>query len=240
MCDGQNRVMQDYMRDQNEDLQNVDMVAVISSFLYQFSKKKVINEENLQLLNQFLQTLIEFCIGNYHNRAVIFNENIISVINFVLQIDITKIKSSKNCVTTISNLDSGDCNQGKNKKTNYILLRNMALEMKASAVQLLDALLEEICMKTSNLSQLVAEGLDIHALHWSMLDFYTLKSDPDLVIIQADDNAERALFGTYRIFMHLVDRGVATLDSLGKLLIIACHGTSYFIPWPEQLGMQSG
>ena len=209
MCDGQFRVMQDYTREQSEDTHSVNIVAEMSTFLYHFSKKQEINEESLQLLNHLLQALIEFCTGNYKNREVIFYENIISAINYVLQIDITHIKAAE----AMNGADQEKC---IDVSMDYIYLRRMALEMKGSAMQLLESMLEDISIKTTKLSYQIAEGLDIHALHWSMLDFYILKSDPDLIRLQSEDNACRGLFDGYRIIMHLVDSGASSLESLSK------------------------
>ena len=201
MCDGQFRQMQNYLREQSEDNRSVNMVREIASFLYEFSKKHVYSMNTLQLFNQLVQALIEFCVGNCKNREVVFNASIVSVINYVLHIDISNLNEASN--------------EG-NTTIDYVLLRKMALEMKASIVQLLDALLEEISNDTSRLSHLVAEGLDVSALHWSMFDFYVLKSDPDLIRLESDDNAYRALFDCYKIIMRLVDSGFAPLESLGK------------------------
>ena len=217
MCDGQFREVQNYLREQSEDINSVNMVGEIASFLFTFSKKNVLSEQTLLLLNQLIQALNEFCIGNYKNREVTFNENIVSVINFVLQIDITKIKKAKQTLTVVTNFDEFPSSTSQSK-LDYPYLRQLALEMKASAVQLLDALLEEISNTTSKLTHQIFEGLDIHALHWSMLDFFVLKNDPDLVKLQSDDNAYRALFDSYRIIMHLVDSGVASLEKLSKNL----------------------
>ena len=224
MCDGQFRDMQNYLRDQSEAISSVNMVAEIASFLYNFSKKNVVSEVNLLLLNQLLQALNEFCIGNYKNREVVFNENIVSVINYVLQIDITKIKSAKRFGRNINEVVVGNVeefddfgSEEQQQKIDYVLLRRMALEMKSSAVQLLFSLLEEISKKTSKLTHQIAEGLDIQALHWSMLDFFVLKSDSDLIKLKAEDNAFRAMFGCYRIIMSLVDNKFASLESLSKL-----------------------
>jgi hypothetical protein len=151
---------------------------------------------------------------------VIFNQNIVSVINFVLQIDITKIKRQgrNQSATVVTNLLAIDdvAMSGGEAKIDYAQLRGKALAIKVAAVQLLDALLEEISNKTSRLSHQIAEGLDIHALHWSMIDFYALKSDPDMVKLKLEDSAYRALFDIYKIIMHLVDTGVAPLQSLSK------------------------
>ncbi len=226
MCDGQYKEMQNFLREQSEDIHSVNMVAEMATFLYEFSKKQVISIDILQLFNQLLQALKEFCIGNYKNREVIFNANVVSAINYVLQIDITKIRGSRRfgrnenttVVTSAAELDSIGTNQETNEqKIDFIQLRKLALEMKSSAVELLDALLEEISNTCSKLSQQIAEGLDITALHWSMLDFYILKGDHDLIRLEIDDNAYRALFGSYKIIMHLVDIGIAPLDVLSEL-----------------------
>ena len=223
MCDGQFRDMQNYLREQSEELNSVNIVGEIASFLYAFSKKHVLDQQNLMLLVQLLKTLNEFCSGNYRNREVAFNKNVVSVINFVLQIDITKIKKlgKMENIAMLDNLpdleDLSSSYEEARNKTDYVQLRKTALEMKAAAVKLLDALLEEISNKTSELSHQIAEGLDIQALHWSMLDFFVLKSDPDLIKVQSDDNAYRALFDCYKIIMYMVDEGIAPLDSLSKL-----------------------
>ena len=215
MCDGQCKDMQNYLREQGDDIYSVNMVEEIASFLYEFSKKRIFHMDKLKLFNQILQTLIEFCIGNYKNRKVVFNANIISVINFILQIDITKIQKPR-MGSSEAATDPRGMGRSPTAKIDYITLRKMALVMKASSVQLLDALLEEISNKSSTLSHQIAEGLDVAALHRSMLDFFILKSDPDLARIQYEDNASRALFDSYKIIQHLVDSGFAPRKSLSK------------------------
>ena len=200
MCDGQFREMQNYLREQTKDSNSINIVKEIASFLYDFSKKQVISIETLQLFNQLLQTLIEFCTGNYKNREVVFNANIVTVINNILHIDISNLSYQKSGTTIID----------------FALLRKMALEVKASTVQLLDVMLEEISNKSHKLCLLISEGLDISGLHRSMLDFYILKSDPDLIRLKYDDNAYRAMVCSYKIIMRLVDSGFASLESMSK------------------------
>ena len=228
MCDGQYKEMQNYLREQSEDIHSVNMVGEMATFLYEFSKKQVLSINILHLFNQLLQALKEFCIGNYKNREVVFNANVVSVLNYILQIDISNIRGSgrfgqRENTTVITNhieLDYiGADDQINQQSVDFVQLRRLALQMKASAVELLGALLEEISKETSKLSQQIAEGLDIAALHWSMLDFYILKGDQDLIRLEIDDNAYRALFDSYRIIMHLVDVGIAPLETLSKLSI---------------------
>ena len=193
-------MMQNFLREQTDDSNNVNMVSEMATFLYEFSKNRLLNIKTLELFTQLLQALKEFCVGNNENRRDIFDANIMSVINYVLQIDITNIR----------------CKETDGVKCDCANIRKMALQLKASAVELLDVLLEEISIKPSNISQQIAEGLDIPALHWSMLDFYTLKDDPDLRLLEFNDNAYRALFGCHRVVMHMLDNKLAPVDSLSK------------------------
>ena len=47
-----------------------------------------ISRETMELLHLILQTLIELCVGNYLNQKVIYNRQIMDVLNAVLQHDI--------------------------------------------------------------------------------------------------------------------------------------------------------
>ena len=208
MCDGQYKVMQNFLRKQTDDNHNVNMVAEMATFLYEFSKNRLINMETLEVFNQLLQALNEFCVGNDENRRVVFDANIMSVVNYVLQIDITQIRSA-----TSENEDVTGAQEGA---VFYAKLRKMALELKSSAVELLDVLLEAIGVKPSNLSQQIAGGLDIPALHWSMQDFFELKDDQDLIMMEFDDNAFRALCSCHRIIMYMMDNLLAPMTTLSE------------------------
>lgn len=204
MCDGQYKVMQNFLREQTGDIDNVNMVGEVANFLYEVSKNRLLNIEAVRVFNQLLQALKEICVGNNENRRVTFDANVMSVINYVLQVDITNIKK-----------ESGSWSDLDNEQ--YAELRKMALDLKASAVELLDVLLEEISSSVSTLSQQIAESLDITALHWSMQDFYALRGDPDLQRMKADDNAYRALYGSYRIIRHMMDNEMSSMDILSEL-----------------------
>ena len=232
MCDGQHRNIQNFLRDQTESFQSINMVSEVMSFLYQFSGKRFISYETLQITNQILQTLVEVCVGNYRNHEVIFDKNIMSVINYILQIDITGIRGSKRfgpqvnttVITNFSDIDaiSSEKQQSNFQISDYVELRKMGVTLKASAVELLEVMLEVISSQTKTLSQQIAGGLDIGALHSSMVDFFVLKSDKDLIRDKSDRIALRGLFKSYNSLMHLVDNGVRTLERLSKF--------SFFLP----------
>lgn len=223
MCDGQYNEMQNFLREQSDSIQSINMVEEISSFLYEFSRKRLVTSDTLPLLIEILQSLIELCSGNYKNNEAIFNIQIISSINFILQIDITKIKGQSKfsrqvnmaVITNYSDLDSiGNENDRKKAKIDYLDLRKKGLELKSSAVELLGIMLEEVSIHTKSLSVQIAGGLDIHALHWSMVDFFELKDDRDLIQEEYADNATRALLKTYSIIRHLMDSGSTSQESL--------------------------
>jgi len=87
MCDGQYRLMQNYLREQRDNIHTIDLVGGVASFLQQFYHD--INEETVELVHLILQTLIEMCVGNYSNQLVIFNQQILEALNSIFQIDIT-------------------------------------------------------------------------------------------------------------------------------------------------------
>ena len=47
MCDGQYKEMQNFLREQSEDIHSVNMVAEMATFLYEFSKKHIISIDTL-------------------------------------------------------------------------------------------------------------------------------------------------------------------------------------------------
>ena len=68
MCDGQYRVMQNYLREQRDNIHTIDLVGGVASFLQHFYQD--INEETVELVHLMLQTLIEMCVGNYSNQCL--------------------------------------------------------------------------------------------------------------------------------------------------------------------------
>ena len=47
-----------------------------------------INRETMELMHLILQTLIETCVGNFPNKEVIYNRQIVDVLNTILQLNI--------------------------------------------------------------------------------------------------------------------------------------------------------
>ena len=79
------------------------------------------------------------------------------------------------------------------------------MDLKASAVELLEAMLEETNEKTSELVKEIAWLIDIPALHGTLAGFYELKNNPNVKQSGFDYKAERGLFRTYHVLVHLRD-----------------------------------
>ena len=87
MCDGQFRVMQNYLREQRDNIISVNVVGEVALFIQHFYQD--INVETMELVHLILQTLIEMCVGNYPNQLVIFNRQILDALNQIFQLDIS-------------------------------------------------------------------------------------------------------------------------------------------------------
>lgn len=226
LCDGQNREMQNFLREQSESIRNINLVGEITSVLHEFTERRQIGFDTLPLYIQTLQSLTEICVGNYKNHEIVFNRHIISIINFILQIDITEIKAPRrnaSTVTVISNytdIENIAHRQEDSKKLDYVDLRIKGMKLKASAIELLEVMTEEISSGSRRLSKLIAEGLDIRGFHSSMVDLYALKSDGDLIQEGVEGVASKALYKAYKILMHLYDHGAGSLEILSEFSII--------------------
>ena len=86
MCDGQYRLMQNYLREQKDNLASVNVVGEVALFIQNFSHD--INTETMDLVHLILQTLIEMCVGNYPNQFVIYNRQIIEALNHIFALDV--------------------------------------------------------------------------------------------------------------------------------------------------------
>ena len=84
MCDGQYRLMQNYLREQPDNIHNVNIVGEVANFLQVYYTE--VNSETMELVHLILQTLIEMCVGNFPNQEAIFNRQIIDAINGILEL----------------------------------------------------------------------------------------------------------------------------------------------------------
>lgn len=211
MCDGQHTMIQDYLRDQSQMIHNINMVAEVADFLQNFCHD--LSEETVSLAHLMLQALIEMCVGNYKNQEIIFNKQIIVIINHILLINISDCDGEIPSFYTPSGSNSNEPD-----KKMVVRMKLRCIDLKGSAVELLEAMLEETSHHSKDLAQRVAEVLDVNALYDTLANFYKLKDDPDVKRKYFDDDAQRGLFRTYHILLHLAD---CTPMELGKLVLIA-------------------
>jgi inositol 1,4,5-triphosphate receptor type 1 len=86
MCDGQFRLMQNYLREQRDNILTINLVGEVALFAQHFYTD--VNQETMDLVHLILQTIIETCVGNFPNQEVIYNRQIIDVLNTILQLNI--------------------------------------------------------------------------------------------------------------------------------------------------------
>ena len=60
LCDGQNRVMQNYFREQRDNIKTINLVSETCAFLQSFYVE--VTKENIDLITEVLLTLIEMCV----------------------------------------------------------------------------------------------------------------------------------------------------------------------------------
>ena len=60
LCDGQNRTMQNYFREQPDNIKTINLVSETCAFLQSFYVE--VTKENVDLINEVLLTLIEMCV----------------------------------------------------------------------------------------------------------------------------------------------------------------------------------
>ena len=210
MCDGQFYEMQNYFHKQKKGISSINMVGEIVSFLQQIFQSRKLNPVTIGLLHQLLQTLIEMSVGNYINQEAIFNKQIMSIINYILHLDIT-------AEVQLNLTEQTEYDQATQQRM-PLKLRKKALDLKSSAVELLAIMLEQTSSKTRNLARQITGGLDINAIKHCLVDFDKLSRDKELKKEEYDDNAERALFRTYHVLMHLKDYGNEALGQFSTLV----------------------
>lgn len=204
MCDGQHKTVQEYLREQKSSITSINIVEEMTYFLYEYSRRRQLTSDTLPLIAASLEALIELCSGNVDNIKVIFEKQILSIINYYLQIDITNINAEALMHTKLEDED-------------YVKLRINALKLKAAVVGLLDVMLERVSAYMEKLVQQIAEGVDGRALQYTLVDFVILKDDKELKKMEFDDNAHRALFKTYSVINHLAASGPNVKSKFGKL-----------------------
>ncbi|OWF52185.1 Inositol 1,4,5-trisphosphate receptor type 3 [Mizuhopecten yessoensis] len=88
MCDNQYSGLQDYLREQPDNIKSVNLVAETTRFLNILYSN--INDRSMALIVQLFDTLVEFTSGNQQNQAVVFDNKICDYINHILRVGVFK------------------------------------------------------------------------------------------------------------------------------------------------------
>lgn len=191
-----------------------------------------INRETMELLHLILQTLIKTCVDNYSNRQVIYNRQIMDVINRILQLGTRDHQTHAYHIADVRiYLDLYMYSTSSNPLLYSLFLAfllpsppslfpsippvlspSKCVNLKHSAVELMEVMLEGTSSNTQELAKEIAVSLDLDAVHNTIGDFYALMIDSGVRQAKFQDKAERGLFQAYHILVHLQDYGI----SLGK------------------------
>ena len=96
MCDGQQKFLQDYFREQPDNPENINMVLKTVNFLKIFYTD--INQDNINLVEEVFRSLTEFTSGNFENQNDAFGAKIMDVINRIFQTSTFKFCSLNDMV----------------------------------------------------------------------------------------------------------------------------------------------
>ncbi|KAL4219957.1 hypothetical protein ACF0H5_020368 [Mactra antiquata] len=88
MCDNQHNGLQNYLREQPDNIKSVNLVAETTKFLNILYAN--INTNSIALITQVFETLVEFTSGNSINQAVVFDNKICDYINHILRVGVYK------------------------------------------------------------------------------------------------------------------------------------------------------
>eukprot|EP00117_Sycon_ciliatum_P048000 scpid3078/ scgid34229/ Inositol 1,4,5-trisphosphate receptor type 1; IP3 receptor isoform 1; Type 1 inositol 1,4,5-trisphosphate receptor len=85
LCNGQQHTIQNYLREQPDNIKSINLVAATVDYLQLF--KDDVNVDNVELVVQLLQTLVEFTGGNTDNQACVFDAQVIEALNSIMRTD---------------------------------------------------------------------------------------------------------------------------------------------------------
>ncbi|KAL3848189.1 hypothetical protein ACJMK2_019063 [Sinanodonta woodiana] len=93
MCDNQYRGLQDYLREQPDNIKSVNLVSETTRFLGILYSN--VNDKSVDLIIQLFDTLVEFTLGNSLNQSTVIENKICDYINHILRNGVYKDCSTK-------------------------------------------------------------------------------------------------------------------------------------------------
>ncbi|XP_067668084.1 inositol 1,4,5-trisphosphate-gated calcium channel ITPR2-like [Haliotis asinina] len=88
MCDNQHKGLQNYLREQPDNIKSVNLVAETTRFLNILYSS--ISDKTAPLLVQLFDTLVEYTSGNFQNQSIVFDNKICEYINHILRVGVYK------------------------------------------------------------------------------------------------------------------------------------------------------
>jgi hypothetical protein len=89
MCEGNNKLIQDYFRSQPNNIKSFNLVTMISQVLQLLVQDIV--PSNVRMISQAVCCLNEFCQGNGKNQRDIFNARIFDSMNTLLRVELGEL-----------------------------------------------------------------------------------------------------------------------------------------------------
>ncbi|XP_033730119.1 LOW QUALITY PROTEIN: inositol 1,4,5-trisphosphate receptor type 2-like [Pecten maximus] len=144
MCDNQYRLLQDYLREQPDNIKSANLVAETTRFLDILYGS--VNSKSMPLICQLFDTLVEFCSGNFANQACVFDNKICDYMNHILRTGVFKgcshmeVYSLKMSIATVIRAMSEE-----NAPQDFIQTENPLATLAKEVMESVD---EHILMKT--------------------------------------------------------------------------------------------
>ncbi|XP_075250138.1 inositol 1,4,5-trisphosphate-gated calcium channel ITPR2-like isoform X3 [Convolutriloba macropyga] len=83
MCDGQHNGIQNYLREQPDNIKSFNLIAETCVFLQILYSN--INRVNISLVAGVFSTLLEMCSGNFANQVICFDNKVVECVNHVIR-----------------------------------------------------------------------------------------------------------------------------------------------------------
>jgi inositol 1,4,5-triphosphate receptor type 1 len=206
MCDGQHRTLQHYLRKQPDNFKSVNVIAEVINLLHIYTGD-LTQDSNLGQTYQILRSLIEMCVGNADNRQVIFDKLVVDPLNKIFQLSLADVHKECHYEETATD-----------KCPVCIRLLDI-INMKGSAAELLEVMLENTSHDTKTIAKGIGLSLDVESVLETMQLFYELQFHPLVKKNQTDDDCVRGMFRSYHTVVSLMDfEAISSINDTNDLL----------------------
>ena len=153
MCEGNNTVIQNYLRQQADNIKNINVIEMVTSTLGVLVQE--LQPEVQPLIIQCLSTITEFIQGNHDNRRQVFDARIIDYVNTLVRSNANKELHERLELMTPNGSLSAAANADQTEKANTVVT------MDIMCAELLDRMLETNDSNTAYLAKECDKILDV-------------------------------------------------------------------------------